>query len=377
MALHNNTEGFENAAFGRDALYANTTGRYNTATGNEALSRNTEGSGNIAVGFMALYQAEGSGNTAVGRKAAVASEILNNCTILGSEGSAENGITNATAVGYRAYVSASNQVRIGDYEVTSIGGAVNWSTLSDGRFKQDVKEEVRGLPFINKLRPVTYFLDVAAIDNALKAGRPEVQSSSNAALKEVSKVLSAEQPQVKQEQVKVLYTGFVAQEVEQAARELNYEFSGVDKPKNEKNFYGLRYAAFVVPLVKAVQELDTKNRKLEEELAGLKQMVMDLKNGTNSHNSYSLTVTTAYLEQNIPNPTAGTTTIRYHLPANSHAAQLLLTNMTGQTVKRLDLDSQGSGTVTINTAALAAGVYTYSLFVDGQQADARRLVVVR
>jgi hypothetical protein len=39
-----------------------------------------------------------------------------------------------------------------------------------------------------------------------------------------------------------------------AAKELGYDFSGVDKPKNEKDFYGLRYAAFVVPLVKAVQE---------------------------------------------------------------------------------------------------------------------------
>jgi hypothetical protein len=94
-------------------------------------------------------------------------------------------------------------------------------------------------------------------------------------------------------------------------------------------------------------------------------------------NTYSLSVTTAYLEQNIPNPTAGTTTIRYHLPANSHAAHLLLTDMTGQTVKRLHLNSTGSGTVTIDTAALAVGVYAYSLIVDGQQADAKRLVIVR
>ena len=33
-----------------------------------------------------------------------------------------------------------------------------------------------------------------------------------------------------------------------------YDFSGVDKPKNDKDFYGLRYAEFTVPLVKAVQE---------------------------------------------------------------------------------------------------------------------------
>jgi hypothetical protein len=44
---------------------------------------------------------------------------------------------------------------------------------------------------------------------------------------------------------------------------LGFDFSGVEKPKNEKDLYGLRYAEFVVPLVKAVQELDEKCRKSE------------------------------------------------------------------------------------------------------------------
>ena len=52
---------------------------------------------------------------------------------------------------------------------------------------------------------------------------------------------------------KIIQSGFIAQEVEQAAKELGYDFSGVDAPKNDKDFYGLRYAEFTVPLVKAVQ----------------------------------------------------------------------------------------------------------------------------
>jgi hypothetical protein len=35
--------------------------------------------------------------------------------------------------------------------------------------------------------------------------------------------------------------------------EINYDFSGVDAAKNEKDLYGLRYAEFVVPLVKAIE----------------------------------------------------------------------------------------------------------------------------
>lgn len=52
----------------------------------------------------------------------------------------------------------------------------------------------------------------------------------------------------------MLQTGFIAQEVEESANSLGFDFSGVDKPKNENDYYGLRYAEFTVPLVKAVQE---------------------------------------------------------------------------------------------------------------------------
>lgn len=49
-------------------------------------------------------------------------------------------------------------------------------------------------------------------------------------------------------------TGFIAQEVAQAANDINYEFSGVNVTENENDLSSLSYAEFVVPLVKAVQE---------------------------------------------------------------------------------------------------------------------------
>jgi hypothetical protein len=62
----------------------------------------------------------------------------------------------------------------------------------------------------------------------------------------------------------ILQTGFIAQEVEETALSLGFDFSGVDKPKNDSDFYGLRYAEFTVPLVKAVQELNEQNKKQQE-----------------------------------------------------------------------------------------------------------------
>jgi hypothetical protein len=65
-------------------------------------------------------------------------------------------------------------------------------------------------------------------------------------------------------------TGFLAQEVEAAAKSIGFDFSGVDSPKNENDMYGLRYAEFVVPLVKAVQELNSQNEAQQITIENLK-----------------------------------------------------------------------------------------------------------
>jgi hypothetical protein len=74
-----------------------------------------------------------------------------------------------------------------------------------------------------------------------------------------------------------LTTGFLAQEVETAARQCNFTFSGVDAPKNDKDFYGLRYAEFVVPLVKAVQEQQMVIEQQKVALEATKSAVDELK----------------------------------------------------------------------------------------------------
>ena len=52
----------------------------------------------------------------------------------------------------------------------------------------------------------------------------------------------------------IVRTGFIAQEVEAAAQKVGFDFDGVSAPENETDLYVIRYAEFVVPLVKAMQE---------------------------------------------------------------------------------------------------------------------------
>ena len=176
------------------------------------------GINNIANGYDALLSnTTGNYNTALGYYANVSSGNL----------------TNATAIGYGAVVDASNGVRIGNTSVTSIGGQVGWSVFSDARLKTNVQESPLGLNFILKLRPITY--------NSLAKG-----------------------------QEGILYTGLIAQDVERVLQELESDFSGLDKPQTEEGFYQLRYATFVVPLIKAAQEQQKQIQVLEEQNKVLK-----------------------------------------------------------------------------------------------------------
>jgi hypothetical protein len=95
---------------------------------------------------------------------------------------------------------------------------------------------VHGLDFIMKLKPISYTLEVRKLD----AFRGKKEDPT-----EKESVDKAEQ---------VLHNGFIAQDVEKAANAVHYNFSGLSKPKNDSDTYGLGYTDFVVPLVKAVQE---------------------------------------------------------------------------------------------------------------------------
>jgi hypothetical protein len=365
LSLLSNTTGSLNAAFGNGALGGNTSGNFNSAQGSGALNANTTGSRNTAVGDDALSNNVTSDlNTAIGFVADVAVD----------------GLTNSTAIGAVAIVDASNKVRIGNENVTSIGGQVGWTTFSDGRYKKNIKENVPGLAFINSLRPITYTVDINSLNSYYSRGKKQTSSD----LKESDSFKSSAD-----EAGKIIQTGFVAQEVETAANKLGYDFNGVDKPKNKDAVYGLRYDQFVVPLVKAVQELSKANDTRDAEIANLKNKLNQFKamlsqcctsHTTQSSSSEStiLNNEAASLQQNIPNPFNRTTTINYTLPQSrvgGTSAQIMITDKSGKVLKQLRVEASGKGMVQVDASALAAGAYNYSLYVDGKLIESKQMVL--
>ena len=289
-ALQNNTVGNFNTAVGSRALRVNSTGNWNHAFGYEGLEFNTTGVSNISVGGQTMqYNTTGSWGTALGGGALSSNTTGNDNTALGFQalagnttGSANTALgrlayqtnlnySNSTALGANTNITASNQVRLGNNAVSSIGGQVGWTTLSDARFKTENATKVPGIDFIKKLRPVTYYVD----HEAMNAFIDDHHKGSGLRTKD-EKTISMGKSDYKPEYIKTLESGFMAQEVEQAAKELGYEFNGVDAPKNEKDYYGLRYSQFVVPLVKAVQELNEKLDQKQAENDQLRAMLLEL-----------------------------------------------------------------------------------------------------
>lgn len=277
-----NTIGSNNTANGYEALFSNTDGECNTAMGSDALRTPTSADTNTVVGFRSMYSTTtggnntamgnhtlfdnttGANNTAIGNRALNLNLTGNNNTACGFGAFSTGTIfSNSTALGANTNITASNQVRVGDNTVTSIGGFANWTNVSDARFKTNVTENVPGLTFIKKLRPVTYNLDMDAIAEARNVSDSSRNNESEG------------------QKAAIVQTGFIAQEVEIAATESGYDFSGVDAPKNNEDYYGLRYSEFVVPLVKSVQEQQDMIEELQRQVEALQQQLNAQTTATN------------------------------------------------------------------------------------------------
>ena len=239
-ALAANTTGANNTAVGADALIANTTGSYNVAIGVTAMDAITTGSEAVAIGYAALTAASGGSNVALGHKAGEDVTTGTNNIFLGKE-------TGRSASPGGSISTGSNEVVIGNNNITEAHIKVDWTVSSDERDKTDFTALDVGLNFINDLEPLTY--------------RWDQRSDYN---EDYTQVPDGTHKKAK------LDVGFTAQAVEKLEEQYGYKISDetnlTTSLSEDGNQYGLKYSKFVPILVKAIQELSTKVEYLENKL---------------------------------------------------------------------------------------------------------------
>jgi hypothetical protein len=375
------TTGTSNTAIGFEALYDNSTGYSNTASGLEALWQNTTGYDNTAIGWEAgQINTTGSKNTFVG---------------YGTNAGANN-LTDATAIGNGAITTANDNVVIGITTIAKVGGWVNWTNYSDRRFKTNVTENVKGLAFIKKLRPVTFNVDTKAADDFIIQNMPDsVKARHQAGMNFATSTA-------------IVHSGFIAQEVDSVAQLCGFNSSIVYRPTNSTDLYALAYGEFVVPLVKAVQELSKTNDSLKSALkttdslltvfqkqvntttTNLQQQINNccnkgsitktLNTDSTSQNSTSginniSTTAAAILYQNTPNPFSQQTQIKCFIPANAIMSYIYIYDMQGTQLRKIQVNGNGNEAITIQGSEFRSGMYMYTLIIDGKVIDTKKMIL--
>lgn len=206
--------------------------------------------------------------------------------------------------------------------------------------------------------------------------------------------------------------GFIAQEIQEVLPQLvkTNVHTTADKSIKKIEYLGVNYMGLIPVLTKAMQEqqnlitekesqievlqnqMTEKESQIEalenqtaEQDARLEKLEKLLLSGANTgaQNSNITTpqqqiiLTAPSLQQNQPNPFNGQTTIPYFLPKNTKNAQLQISDIKGKVLKVEKINGTGHGQINLDAKVMPHGTYTYSLVVDGQLVETKRMILVK
>ena len=253
------TSGTANTAIGEGAGKALTTGYSNVILGGDAGDAINTGAENVTVGVLSGSGiSSGSNNVMVGRNSGndLVSGSNNICIGSGSDvaaGDQSNGI----ALG--PVDAAGSDFTFGNRSLGTVSNDfdsdANFSHSSDERLKKNIQSSTIGLNFIKELRPITYQWKP---NNEIPT---DMTGYSETNYKNTDKVIH----------------GFIAQEVKAAIDKHGDEnFSGWHIDKVDNKTQRIKKEMFIMPIVKAIQELSAKIDTLETENTALKARVTTL-----------------------------------------------------------------------------------------------------
>lgn len=240
-------------------------------------------------------------------------------------------------------------------------GGTTWSTFSDRRLKKNIRPYTDGLEQLLRIKPVRY--------------RYNGQLGTSD----------------KQEEI-----GIIAQDMQQIAPYMIDEFEHQDEKGRTKNYLTYNSNALFYMLVNGVKSLHQNNldqqevienqsktiRQLEHKVANLEKRFAQLEQAiqttgqakNESINTIELKAT-AQLSQNHPNPFHEFTHIQYSIPNGVQKAILRIADTSGKVLKEEILNATNVGQIQIKATHFPAGTYYYSLILDGQLFETKRMIL--
>ena len=256
---------------------------------------------------------------------------------------ASNDITGVVIGKYAGYFS-------GDTYVSGNLTATNVITPSDIRLKTNISnlsETDNALANILKMNVISYNYKQHEIP---EAERDTIQEPTIRAYNQKWEADAKER-----------HFGLSAQELQEIYPELVKE--------GQDGFLGINYVELVPILIKSIQELKAEVEELRtpSENASRRAAITSVSEQPISRNK---------LYQNTPNPFKEQTTIRFQLADGVNDAAICIFDMTGKTLKKLPISS-GMESVSIGGWELGEGMFLYSLIVNGQEIDTKKMVITK
>lgn len=237
---------------------------------------------------------------------------------------------------WTAGAPGSQQVRL---DVNGLTRSTSFAATSDAKYKTNVNTLNNSLSSIMKLHGVEY--------NWKSSQYPEKQFDE------------------------LKHSGFIAQEL------MNVLPNSVIKDKDGD--FAVDYNSIIPVLTEAIKEQQKQIENQQAQIEELKKILVQ--NGGKTHQSSesvgeSAKPNDAYLAQNIPNPFSNNTEIRYQLPKATSTAVLGIYDLNGKQIRLYPINvEQNSGSVIVQAQELHAGMYIYTLVIDGKAFDSKRMVL--
>ena len=131
----------------------------------------------------------------------------------------------------------------------------------------------------------------------------------------------------------------------------------------------INYVEMVPLLVQSINEL-------KAELAELKgTSVKRAKAGTTAIEGTASDIDVVRMDQNKPNPFSESTVITLNIPRETQSATIFIYDMSGKQIQSLPVTERGVTDITVYARDLNAGMYIYTLVVDGKVEVTRRMIV--
>lgn len=131
----------------------------------------------------------------------------------------------------------------------------------------------------------------------------------------------------------------------------------------------INYVEMVPLLVKSINELS-------KELAELKGTTEKRARAeTTGIENTSSNIDIVRMDQNNPNPFSESTVIGLNIPEKTQKANIFIYDLSGKQIQNVPVAERGETNITVYASELGAGMYIYTLVVDGRVVVTRRMIV--